>query len=389
MVRKLNERTKDVNKVSKAETKSERSLALASVREAFGDYKAILGEHYCIDDWQAVDIVAASAVAHYIPGEPLWVRVIGGSRSGKTEILSSYTGHADVEKMEVFTPASIRGGLKGATLVVARINGKLVITKDIAALSTAPRDKRTEVLGLLRGLKDGELTADYGSEAGRVEIKGKFDWLIGATPAVERQRAIEGQLGERFIDLRWRGGPRIEAALKAQGNARQMPEIRVEVSKAAHGLLDSAKKAAPILDSDPDDKWIATLADRIAVARTPVARDSYTKNIAYEPMPEAPTSLAQDFSRVAKGLVLLGIENYRPYLERLGQDCLPSIRAKVLGALFASEDGCTTAEVAERLSLPSATAQYALEDLLALGVVARTRGGVWKPMWESFGPKPN
>ena len=110
-----------------------------------------------------------------------WVEVIGTSRSGRTELLRAIAEHPDCAEMEVLTPAAFRGGLKKGPKVLERINSKLVITKDIASILTSRKDLRTELFGVLRGIKDGKLTADFGSEEGHLVQEARFDWILAAT----------------------------------------------------------------------------------------------------------------------------------------------------------------------------------------------------------------
>jgi hypothetical protein len=133
-----------------------------------------LREHFEITDWQGVELILATAVAHYTPGEMVWERVIGASRSGKTEMLRAISSHLDCTKVEAITPAALRGGFKTAPKLLERMNGKLVVTNDFAALLTTRPDARNEIFGLLRPIKDGELHSDFGSDEGYLSQKAYF-----------------------------------------------------------------------------------------------------------------------------------------------------------------------------------------------------------------------
>ncbi|MFC1981106.1 hypothetical protein ACFLVN_02550 [Chloroflexota bacterium] len=155
---------------------------MSPMEETLEQVKATLRKHFEVKDWQGVDIILATAVAHFIPGEMLWLRFIGPSRSGRTELLRAIAeDHDDCAEMEVLTPAAFRGGFKKGPKVLDRINGKLVITKDIASILTSRKDMRTEIFGVLRGIKDGKLTADFGSDQGYLLQEARFDWILAAT----------------------------------------------------------------------------------------------------------------------------------------------------------------------------------------------------------------
>ena len=55
---------------------------ISPMEETLEQVKSTLRQHFEIKDWQGVDIILATAVAHYIPGEMLWLRFFGPSRSG-------------------------------------------------------------------------------------------------------------------------------------------------------------------------------------------------------------------------------------------------------------------------------------------------------------------
>jgi hypothetical protein len=68
---------------------------ISPMEEMLEQVKATLRQHFEIKDWQGVDIILATAVAHYIPGEMLWLRFIGPSRSGITELLRAIAEHPE------------------------------------------------------------------------------------------------------------------------------------------------------------------------------------------------------------------------------------------------------------------------------------------------------
>lgn len=320
-----------------------------------------LNQLYQITDLMGIIIILGVAAAHHIPGEMLWVRVYGGSRSGKTEILRAIARHRDSVEMEAVTPAAIRGGLVGGHKLLERIDKKLVITKDFASILTSRKDARNELAGLLRSVKDGSLTADFGTEDGYVHQQCSFDWLIGTTGVYAQFRTMEDLLGSRYLDMNWRTSHREETALKAlENDDRLVSEIRPEAARLVACVIDDAKKRpVPVM---PDDlkRTIASWADLTARLRTPIARDSQHR-IRLKPAPEVGTSLAQNLHRIVRSLLRIGIkaEDLKLYLARLCYDSIPYSRMQVLKLLPARM---------------STTYQWDLGDLEALGVVESVDG---------------
>jgi len=309
-------------------TRADFELEESPMLQTLKALESVLWTYFEITDWQGVRLIVAIAISHYTTGEMLWVRIIGPSRSGKTELFRAIIATGDAVPLESITPGSLKGGFKTGHRVLHRINQKLVITKDLAALLTARSDVRTEVLGTLRPIKDGSFIADFGTPGGYVEQHVWFDWLIATTPAYERYRTLESLLGERFIDMRWRPAEdREEMAFRAaQNNPELESVIRPEINSRMSSLMERAKLTIKDTELDKDElRIISQYADKTALLRTPVERDRYRNLVGY-PEPEVGTDLAQGFSRIVKGLKHLGLD-YEPYLNRLLWDSMPKMRS--------------------------------------------------------------
>ena len=334
--------------------------------ETLEGVKATLRKHFEIKDWQGVELILAAAVAHYAPGEMLWLREIGPSRSGKTELLRAISEHPDCAKMEAITPAALKGGLKEGAKLLARIDGKLVVTKDFTTLLTTRKDAKTEIFGLLRPIKDGELVSDFGSDEGHLSQKVKFDWIVATTPVFEQHRQLESLLGERFIDLRWRPGDRETMAFQAGMNNPHLESIRTELAANVCSLMERAKAASFEPLSEGEIKIISEFGDKTARLRTPVQRDKYHDLVSY-PEPEIGTDITQGFCRIVQGLKALGLTRYGPYINRLLWDCMPKLRSQVLRCLV---KGITSADsIAKETKLSKRTIEYQLEDLRLLDII--------------------
>jgi len=321
-------------------------------------------------DWQGIRIIFGSAAALYVSGEMLWLRIVGASRSGKTEILRAIASHRDTKEIGTLTPSAIRGGLKEKQIkLLEEIAGYRVVTFDLAALLTIRKDARNEIFGLLRLVKDGRLVSDFGSLEGHLLQGTKFDWLMATTPYFEQVRVMESLLGERFIDLWWLLANREEMAIQAAENNPKLPEIRNTIADLVGKMLDKAKlRGSDIQPGRIDNAWLGKVANIAALLRTPVMKDMKSDIITI-PVPEVGTDLAQGFQKVGLGLQLLGINEYEPYIMRLVRDCVPSVRRALISVLINTP---TTADkLASETQLPVTTVRYHLDDLEALHVVTK------------------
>jgi len=328
-------------------------------------------EYFEIIDEIAFTTIFAVAIAHHLPGEMLWVRIYGGSRSGKTELLRPIAKHPESAEMEIITPAAIRGGLTTGKKLLDRIKGKLVITKDLAAILTSKPEARKELFGLLRNLKDGSITADYGTETGYLPQEGRFDWLVGTTPTFAQYRQMEDLLGARFIDLNWKSGNREEMALRALENNPRLVEIRQEFGDKVRDFIDAHKHNVRVnrLELSTDLKHtISGWADLTALLRSPVARDMHHR-IKYHPEPEVGTDLAQGFGRITTALKYLDIEDVRPYIARLSHDSVPHSRRQAVISLLSGG--------LEEATIRGRAYYYEVEDMAELDIVCKN-GSKWQ-----------
>jgi hypothetical protein len=236
---------------------------------------------------------------------------------------------------------------------------------------------RTEIFGVLRGIKDGKLTADFGSDEGHLEQKARFDWILAATSSgIEQQRQLEGLLDQRFIDLRWQPGKREEMAYQAARNNPYLENIRAELIVDIMSLLCRAEQEAQTQEwllSEGDLRWLAKVADIAAVSRASVPHDRQG-HVQSLPEPEVGTELAQGFSRIAKGVLCLGLDDWTPYIQRLAWDCMPSIRVELLRCLQKGPQ--TVNQLEQTTCLSQRTIYYHIEELEMPKVVKNNNGTI-------------
>jgi hypothetical protein len=341
------------------------------MNEAAQSFKKALGQHLIIDDWQAIDIVLGLVASHKVGGEPMWTRIIGQSGSGKTEILRTLADHPDCEKLETLTPSAIRrgyvpeNGMKLPTML-ERINGKLVITKELAGMLTKDKDSRAEVFGLLRSVQDGELVADYGGIQGCIKQKSTFDWIMASTRYIDGQRMLDQQLGSRFMDLRW-GAPldRKSMVVQSMGNTEGMITIRDEMAESMANVVSSVSTSYRVRDMDADMlETIADIALAIAAMRGAVPRNYHTGEVDEEPDCESGTRPAQYLARLACGLHNIGMTDTAEImksLRRIAWDSLPPQRVSVLRAWIAGNK--TQTDIAKETGLSQRQVSDVIDDM--------------------------
>jgi DNA-binding NarL/FixJ family response regulator len=118
--------------------------------------------------------------------------------------------------------------------------------------------------------------------------------------------------------------------------------------------------------------YIAGMADIAARMRSPVERNARTMDIEDLPEIELGTRMGQALSRVAKGLMMIGVEenDVKPYLNRLVFDSMTRIRAAVIRAWMKGIRN--QKEIAARLFVSQGTISRVVEEINILG---------WQDSW--------
>jgi hypothetical protein len=164
--------------------------------------------------------------------------------------------------------------------------------------------------------------------------------------------------------------------------------MRAELAGAMHDFLAGRPTTRPAI---PDTVYgqLADLADFVTRARSGVFRDGYKRELEYVPEPEAPTRLAKVFVALSSGLAVVHgrdevAEDDLRIVHRVGLDCIPTIRRRVIvalvgGAIAGDDDGSLdTSRIAGATRFSTRAARYALEDMRGLGIVDCEKGGAGK-----------
>ena len=104
-------------------------------------------------DPMAIDIVLSTAIANYLPGDPVWLLLIGPSGGGKTELLNLFKDSDDTISISRLTENTLLSGSldvpSGHDLLDA-VKGKILIIKDLSPILELGSDAKKQILSTLR-----------------------------------------------------------------------------------------------------------------------------------------------------------------------------------------------------------------------------------------------
>ena len=331
-----------------------------------------------IGDVEAVDVIMATAIAIYLPGDPLWLHVVAPPGGTKSELLRALQGPR-VVSISTMTPQTLISGLKGHGEdidLLPKLDGKLLIVKDFTSILSKKAEDQAAIFADLRETYDGYLEKSFGSGVGIKGYRASFGLITGVTPAIDMFRTVHTLLGERFLRVNVVGDEQ-GAVTRSSELEGQEKAMREEMGSIVGGFLSGAGEwfDHDILVEDRFLQQLRALAQISAALRSPVARDRY-HHVLYPPQREFGTRLVKQLQKLAKALanwrerMIVSAEDYAT-VRRVALDCIPSGRSAVLGALLAADGWLTTKQVGQEANQATETANEHLHDLWMLKIVQR------------------
>ena len=342
-------------------------------------YLRVLSQWLYLEDLEAVDIIMATALSIYLPGDPVWLFLIAPAGSTKTELLRSFSGEP-FYSISTMTPQTLISGLKGNKNIdlLPQLDGKVLIIKDFTSILSKKSEDQSAIFADLREAYDGYLEKSFGSGVGTKRCHSRFGLIAGVTGVIDMYRVIHSLLGERFLKCRLHNTA--EAAINRAGDLagkeEEMRRALAEATRNCFAYYATHTKGQDTITVDKEThEQVKALANITAKLRSEVARDRWHK-VQYQPQAEVGTRLTKQFLKLAQGLAIfyeqdsVGGKEYQALL-RIAQDTVASQRMQLVLALAGTEP-LSTKEAGYRAKIPTETTKELLEDLWMLNLVDRS-----------------
>jgi len=331
-------------------------------------------------------VVHAAYVANMVlPGDPVWIFLVGGSGHGKTERLMPLAVMPGVEASSKLsgeaallsatprkdTAVDAHGGL------LRKIGAKgIIIVKDFTSTLEMDRTARGEILAALREVYDGRWDRDVGAEGGRtLSWQGKCGFLAGCTTSIDRAHAVMNDMGPRSLFVRLPPASLDKIAGSALDHMGREEAMRQALGDATAGLLTHLPGQPHVIGTQARAGLIG-LANLVSQSRSPVHRD-YKGEIELVGDSEAPTRIIKQLGQLWRACGVLGLGGAESWevVRRCALDSVPKLRGAVIRYLDSQENPVDTTTVGTGVVHPTRTVRRALEDLAAHSVVQRKSAG--------------
>ncbi len=338
-------------------------------------------EHLCMPNPVPLLVTLGAVAANMMPGDPVNIILIGPPGSGKTEILNSISKLPCVHVVSTINESALLSGTNRKEMASDTRGGLLaevgrfgiVVLKDFTSMLSMGREQRGAVLSALREISDGAWTRRIGAEGGRkLGWEGKLGVLAACTDAIDRHQEVDTAMGDRFMRCRM---PRIDPqqqGLRSLRHHGREADIRLSLSTAVSELFSKLDFSEPApRASDADEYRINALATFAALARSPVERDSYHREIQCIPDPEMPARISKSLVLLYGGLLKIGVPTGLALqcIMDVAMDCIPKVRLQLMKLLLGWNFEPTKANLMASTSLPETTVGRALEELRVHGLI--------------------
>ena len=363
------------------------SAAPCSIKETLD----VFARWLILKDVTSVYAMLGAIAANLLPGDPVWLGIIGPPSSAKTEILNSTSGLPYVRQAATLTAAGLLSGTPAKQRATGAGGGLLyeigsfgvLVLKDFGSILSMRSDPKAELLAALREIYDGQWIRRLGADGGRVlSWTGKLGLLFASTNVIDAHHGVIGSMGDRFLLSRLvpEDKKQFNRALDHVGTV--MKQMRTELAEAVAGLF-AGRRAVPQPISGDEAEQINKIIRLVVRLRGAVERDRYSRVIEAIYGAEGTARIGLTLERLLAGLDTLGVDRAlaMEVIERVALDSVPPLRRRAYECLCQARDlignfqSLSTSEVAEVLDLPTITMRRILEDLAAYSLIRRTSQG--------------
>ena len=372
-----------------------------------------LREHLYIEDEDVIDVVMAATLSNIMRlGQPVWLVLIGAPSSGKTQYIlplehSQPEGKKIIHQITDLTPNTFlsaynAGKGKEPISMLHRIGEYgIMLFPDLTSLFSKEPQVMQEILGQLRHVYDGYLTKHTGNQE-PMEWKGSLGIIAASTASLYDHFSRVADMGERFLYYRLRPFDRDKATNKALNRKLYGKDLDQHIGTLYREYLSSValqtvskagkkgKKEGKPLFTDKDNERLKEIAKFASIIRTPVHTDFKTRHVDRIPEPEMPMRTVLQLRGLALGMMVMNecetgkaalTEKNHRALEWCAFSLADDERRMTLQTLAQYPAGCTAAGLAMVLGLPTHSVGYYLQQLDALKIARRTKGGSTADLW--------
>ena len=350
-----------------------------------------LNRYYYKPDIEGLRIVLCTYLSHfYLSSPPVWLSVIGLPGTGKTELaINPLIQFKEVIAESTLTVNSFLSGFGENLGILPQFHPKpngngIVVFPDLTTtLLSENWETQAKIIGIMRRVYDGQLDKQVGNRQKKLEWKGKCTCIAACTPSIEDAWAIHRDMGERWLQLRWRTPPdQWGIAEKASSHSGQEETIKKVLNKYIAKLIHNIGSGVEDFSDSLELRAISILLEdlRVSLKRESVGSRHYEIVGTGQKQSSARTmksliSIVKASTALRQSIIVEQVDI--DLAKRMALDSIPTKRKIVIDILMGLyPDSVTKETLAIGAKMPKATFDKVLEDLRYLDIINVSRVAV-------------
>lgn len=330
---------------------------------------------------QTIDAMLAVSLSVRMPGEPLWLFVVGPASCGKSTIIECFGGNNKYfDYSSKLTATSLVSGWRNTdgkdSSGIFRLNGKTLFIKDMTVLLGMPDSVQQQLWDLLRDAYDGYIKVQYGNGKTVEATDFKFNLIAGVTPIIHKHN--DSSKGERFLKVDFLGSDfdEDEHMDQAWSNMDRKKENKLQLTKTMLGYYKYLESTfnpndLPTIPEHIGSK-VKSLAKLVARLSVKVEKDR-TEGLIYRPVSSVATRYSLQFKNFIHCLAHVRGESevsQTTYniVRKVAFDTCPGLNFEVINYIH-KHKSVTRKCIVHNLRIPSTRVHQILTDMEQVGIL--------------------
>lgn len=343
------------------------------------------GLHMTKNSRDALLVTLATTISVDIPGDSVWLFLVGPPGSGKSLFINSYIKcHERAVFLSKLSAQSLVSGYKTGDgsdpSLLPTLNGKCLFVKDYTAIKAMPISVQEELYGILRDCYDKSVRIVYGNGQVREYSDLEFSLVAGVTDVIHGDN--RATLGERFLKFElltshYNPEDHIRAAI---GNVVDLVQGEELVQDAMEAFLSHKAQSIDLERLPTVPEWVqervVVITQIAAYLRAVVHREK--GELCYRPRQEIGTRLAKQLIKLGRSIaIILGRKTVDKdcyqIMEKIAFDTVVGWSLEVIRFLVSflqkHPEGALGADIATALQVSPSFVSKKLRDLQELRIV--------------------
>lgn len=362
---------------------------LKEVKEA---YKSVF---YMKDENDGVlDVILAVTISTWTGNDGIWLLLIGGPSTGKTECLNIVTSLPFVHTISTLTENTFLSGMKlkagQEASLLHRVGPKgVLVFKDFTTVLGLRDDRRTEILNQMREIYDGKIVKSTGNGEDN-NWEGKINVLAATTEVIYSEANKQAANGIRFFNYVMPKMTMEEEMNMAKRSKKMINHAKTkrdwlkEVTRDyIEGILKNIGEELPQIPEEFSDR-IRNLAYVITKARA-ATDHNWKGDVEFVHEKESITRLVNQMEILAQTFLLMNngkpSEKHEKIIFKILMDSIPKYSRKVIEIML-KYPAVTSAGVAQEMNMQTEVVARWLIQLNAHEIIDRKKTpGTSVDMW--------